>query len=61
MSLETRVETLEHELKILKNEIETTLLEIQNQVLIHYYPVLRAEDTPVQTAVAPKRAGCSSR
>lgn len=46
MSLETRVETLEHELKILKNEIETTLLEIQNQVLIHYYPVLRAEETP---------------
>lgn len=44
MSLETRVETLEHELKILKNEIERTLLEIQNQVLIHYYPALRAED-----------------
>lgn len=45
MSLETRVETLEDELKILKNEIERTLLEIQNQVLIHYYPSLRAEDT----------------
>lgn len=44
MSLDTRVETLEHELKILKNEIERTLLEIQNQVLIHYYPSLRAED-----------------
>lgn len=44
MSLETRVETLEHELKILKNEIERTLLEIQNQVLVHYYPTLRAED-----------------
>jgi hypothetical protein len=44
MSLETRVETLEHELKILKNEIESTLLEIQNQVLIHYYPSLRAEE-----------------
>lgn len=45
MSLETRVEILEHELKILKNEIERTLLEIQNQVLVHYYPSLRAEDS----------------
>lgn len=49
MNLETRVETLEHELKILKSEIEATLLEIQEQVLIHYYPTLRAEDsTPPQ-------------
>ncbi len=45
MSLENRVETLEHELKILKNEIESTLLEIQNQVLIHYYPAFRAEES----------------
>lgn len=45
MSLETRVETLEHELKILKNEIESTLLEIQNQVLVHYYPSLRAAES----------------
>lgn len=49
MSLEDRVETLEHELKILKNEIESTLLEIQNQVLIHYYPAFRAEEpTPAR-------------
>jgi len=45
MNLENRVETLEHELKILKSEIEGTLLEIQNQVLIHYYPELRAQDS----------------
>jgi len=45
MSLETRVETLEHEFKILKNEIEGTLLEIQNQILVHYYPALRAEES----------------
>jgi hypothetical protein len=45
MSLEIRVETLEHELKILKSEIENTLLEIQNQILIHYYPALRAENS----------------
>jgi hypothetical protein len=44
MSLEKRIETIEHEMKILKNEIESTLLEIQNQILIHYYPSLRAED-----------------
>ncbi len=52
MNLENRVEVLEHELKILKNEIEGTLLEIQSQVLIHYYPDLRAEDlTPPQDVV----------
>jgi len=45
MSIENRVETLEHELKILKNEIQSTLLEIQNQVLVHYYPSFRAEET----------------
>lgn len=45
MKLETRLETLEHEFKILKSEIQTTLLEIQEQILIHYYPNLRAEDS----------------
>ena len=43
MKLETRVETLEHELKILKNEIQETLLEIQSQVLEHYYSSLRSD------------------
>lgn len=57
MNLETRVETLEHELNILKNEIEETLLEIQDQVLMHYYPSLRAEDsTPPQEASKPLAA-----
>lgn len=46
MKLETRVETLEHELKILKNEIQETLLEIQSQVLEHYYSSLRS-DLPI--------------
>ncbi len=43
MKLETRVETLEHELKVLKNEIQATLLEIQSQVLEHYYSSLRSD------------------
>ena len=53
MSLEKRVETLEHEMKILKNEIESTLLEIQNQILIHYYPTLRAENPSLPKGVSP--------
>ncbi|HXF61174.1 MAG TPA: hypothetical protein VNK95_06135, partial [Caldilineaceae bacterium] len=44
MKLETRVERLEHEFKILKNEIQATLLEIQEQILTHYYPALRGEE-----------------
>lgn len=44
MELETRVKTLEHEIKILKNDVQNILLEIQEQVLNHYYPALRAEE-----------------
>lgn len=43
--LEQRVKTLEYEFKILKNEIQRVLLDIQEQILIHYYPALRAEDS----------------
>lgn len=45
MELEQRVKTLEDELKLLKNEVQRTLLDIQEQVLIHYYPALRIEET----------------
>jgi hypothetical protein len=45
MELEQRVKTLEYEMKILKNEIQRTLLDIQEQVLVHYYPTLRTEET----------------
>lgn len=42
--LEQRVKTLEYEIKILKNELQRTLLDIQEQILIHYYPTLRKQD-----------------
>jgi len=53
MELDQRVKALEYELKILKNEIQRTLLDIQEQVLIHYYPALRTDDTtPPADAIA---------
>jgi hypothetical protein len=45
MELEQRVKTLEYEFKILKNEMQRMLLDIEEQVLIHYYPTLRTEDS----------------
>lgn len=45
MELEQRVKALEYDMKILKNEIQRTLLDIQEQILIHYYPSLRTEET----------------
>ncbi len=47
--LEQRVKALEYEMKILKNEVQRTLLDIQEQVLIHYYPSLRAEEEETLT------------
>ena len=44
MELDQRVKALEYEMKILKNEVQRTLLDIQEQVLVHYYPALRAAD-----------------
>lgn len=54
MKEESRIEALEHELKILKNEIQSTLLEIREQILNHYYPELRAEE-PTHSASLPVR------
>lgn len=54
MSDESRIDALEHELKILKNEIQTTLLEIREQILNHYYPELRA-DEPLHSLSLPVR------
>ncbi len=50
MALEDRVKALEEEVAILKGQIHCTLLEIQEQVLTHYYPDLRAQHTPPDAA-----------
>lgn len=48
--LEQRIKTLEYELKILKSEVQRTLLDIQEQILLHYYPSLRTEElTPTES------------
>ncbi|MCD6520730.1 MAG: hypothetical protein J7M05_12510 [Anaerolineae bacterium] len=45
--IDQRIRTLEYELKILKSEIQRALLDIQEQILTHYYPELRSgEDVP---------------
>ncbi len=52
MTLEKRVKSLEYEIKILKNEIQRTLLDIQEQILVHYYPTLRTEElTPTEGTI----------
>ncbi len=48
--LEQRIKTLEYEIKILKNEIQRTLLDIQEQVLSHYYPELRSASGSLEDA-----------
>jgi hypothetical protein len=53
MELEQRVKTLEYEIKVLKSEIQRTLLDVQEQVLIHYYPNLRSEDRTAPKSAAP--------
>ncbi|MCB9451232.1 MAG: hypothetical protein H6672_07315 [Anaerolineaceae bacterium] len=46
MDLEKRVQQLEEELEILKHQIQTTLLDIQEQLLTNTYPSLRSENPP---------------
>ena len=52
MELEQRVKALEYEVKILKNEIQRVLLDIHEQVLVHYYPSLRQDDGTPPEGVA---------
>lgn len=54
MSDDSRIEALENEIKILKNEIHATLLDIREQILNHYYPELRA-DEPMNAHSLPMR------
>ncbi|MGQ9682369.1 MAG: hypothetical protein ACUVX9_07525 [Anaerolineae bacterium] len=57
MALEDRVKALEQEVAVLKDQIRNTLLEIQEQVLIHYYPELRANEmVPVGVAMPPAQS-----
>lgn len=59
MDLEQRVKVLEQEVAILKNQIQATLLDIQEQILVHQYPALRAEemsDRPSAQVTAPHSA-----
>ena len=48
MDVEQRVKALEQEMKILKNQVQKTLLDIQEQILVHYHPTLRTEDPTVE-------------
>ncbi len=43
--LEQKVKVLEYDVKALKSEFQRSLLDMQEQLLIHYYPSLRADDT----------------
>lgn len=63
MALEDRVRELEEELKVLKNEIQTTLLDIQEQILSHYYPSLypsaNKEANLAQVTIAQQNAAAA--
>lgn len=53
MELEQRVKTLEQEIKILKGQIQRTLLDVQEQLLIHYHPSLRTAESSLDEEKAP--------
>jgi len=62
--LEQRVKRLEGELRILKNQVQMTLLDIQAELAAHYYPELRTEtEARVSTprAVAGKTMGSRAK
>ncbi len=42
---EQTVKALEYDMKAVKSEFQRSLLDIQEQLLIHYYPSLRADHT----------------
>ena len=46
IELEQRIKTLEHEVNLLHNDLNDVLLNIQEQVLLHFYPDLMPEEDP---------------
>lgn len=56
MELEKRVQMLEQELQVLKNQIQATLLDMREQLLNNTYPALHSEALPIpESAVSPVR------
>lgn len=55
MELEQRVKTLEQEIKILKGQIQRTLLDVQEQLLVHYHPSLRIAEAAAADELPPAR------
>jgi hypothetical protein len=53
MNLEQRVQALELEVQVLKNQIQATLLDIREQLLNGTYPALRGEDSSPEPGAAP--------
>lgn len=58
MALEDRVAILEDQMKILTNEIQNILLDIEEQVLTHYYPELRVDESSA-SGNAPRSSGAT--
>lgn len=62
MALEDRVKALEDETAVLRDQIRQTLLEIQEQILMHYYPDLRSrESSPANAAPYNPRGNGASK
>jgi hypothetical protein len=57
MDLEQRMARMEEEIHILKNQIQSTLLDIEEQIMNHYYPSLRSKDSEDTPSAAPKGQG----
>ena len=53
MSLEQRVQVVEMELELLKAQIQTTLLNIQEHLLNNTYTALRTQEAPVKVTMQP--------
>lgn len=49
--LDKRIKSLESEIKILKNQLQRTLLDVREQILVHQYPALRQDEGATPPAV----------